>query len=87
MGYNYAVRKSDSTIELYIDRGKGADTENLDIFNQLQSNKGTIEQVYGGKLSWEPLDSKRACRISDKIQGGYRDPEDQWSKIHANKVD
>ena len=37
---------------------------------------------------WEPLDTKRACRIKHKIdRGGYRSPESEWPDIQAEMVD
>ena len=86
LAFNYVVRQSDSTIELYIDRGK-SDIENQNIFDQLISNKDIIEQEYGSPLIWEALEGKRACRISIRIKGGYRQTEEEWKAIHEKKVD
>ena len=86
LNFNYAVRKADSTIELYIDRGKESDEENKQIYDQLISDKDEIEQIYGGSLDWDPIEGKRAYKISTKITGGYRDSEEKWGEIHDNKV-
>lgn len=48
-------------IELYIDSGD--EDENLFYFKELQKNKELVEKEFGHKLSWEELETKRACRI------------------------
>ena len=76
LAFNYVVRQHDARIELYIDRGKEADEENLRIFDYLESNKTSIEAAFGEPLEWQRLDGRRACRIAHTITvGGYRDPE------------
>ncbi len=45
------------------------------------------QQTYGGELSWEPLEGKRACRIAAWLPfGGYRD-EDKWSEVQDAMID
>lgn len=80
---NYVVTQDDGAVELYIDRGKDAETENESIFDQLLGHKGEVEQAFGGPLSWQRLDGKRACRIRHTDpSGGYRSPEEQWPALH-----
>ena len=80
---NYRVTENDCAVELYIDRGKGADAENGSIFHQLMEHKDQIETAFGGQLSWLPLEGKRACRILwTDTNGGYRSPEEQWPALH-----
>ncbi|MBW2740672.1 MAG: DUF4268 domain-containing protein [Deltaproteobacteria bacterium] len=88
LGYNYALRKNEAQVELYIDRGKEKGEENKEIFDQLNSKKAEIEKAYGEGLNWERLEGKRACRISKRITiGGYRDEEEKWPQIHEAMVD
>jgi hypothetical protein len=87
IGFNYTVTKTDSVVELYIDRGKGLDEENKSIFNQLYKSKEKIESAFGGSLEWQSLEGKRACRIKKQIKGGYRDPGEKWPEIHKKMVD
>ena len=78
LGFNFAIRQHDGSVELYIDRGKDSKEDNEAIFDALFEDKVEIEEKFGGELVWEKLSSKRACRISKKIAiGGYRD-EDKW---------
>jgi hypothetical protein len=80
--FNYAVREHETQVELYIDRGKDAASENKAIFDQLHAQKSEIETVFGDDLEWQRLDDRRACRIRKVINlGGWRDPE-QWVVIH-----
>jgi hypothetical protein len=86
LGFNYVIVQEYGIAELYIDRGEAE--ENKRIFDQLHGRKEEIENRFGGTLSWERLDTKRACRIKHTIeQGGYRSPEQQWPEIQAEMVD
>jgi len=88
LGFNYALRKNEAQVELYIDRGKERDEENKGIFDNLFSHKDEIEKVFGEPLEWERLEGKRACRIRKRILvGGYRDEEEKWTEIHEAMVD
>jgi len=79
LNLNYVVSQDTCSAELYIDRGKDSDTENKDIFDQLFLHKEEVEKAFGGALSWERLDGKRACRIKYTQQGGgYRSKDDDW---------
>ena len=74
LGFNYTIGQHRGSVELYIDRGKDADDENMSIFQALADHREEIEAAYGGELSWEPLEGKRACRITERFDvGGYRD--------------
>jgi hypothetical protein len=88
LAYNYAMTKNVGYVELYIDRGKDSDDENLAIFKQLFSNKDEIEKKFGGSLEWQELKDRRACRIRITITlGGYRTDEKKWPEIHEAMVD
>ena len=87
LNYNYVVRQHDARVELYIDRGKGADEENTALFQQLQLRQEDIESVYGQALDWDRVEGRRACRIAHQVDvGGYRD-EDKWPAIHEAMID
>lgn len=82
LNLNYVVNQDESSAELYIDRGKDAVDENKSIFDQLYASKDTVEKAFGGPLSWERLEGKRACRIRyTQLGGGYRSPEDRWPEL------
>ena len=82
IGFNYAATKTGAGAEVYIDRGKGMNSENLHIFDQLHAKKDQIETAFGGSLSWERLEGKRACRIRAAVTGGYHNPEEDWQATH-----
>ncbi len=82
LNLNYVVLENECAVELYIDRGKDSEEENLRLFDQLHANRDAIEKAFGASLSWERLDGKRACRIKFASNaGGYRSPEEQWPTI------
>lgn len=87
LNLNYTVHKTSCGAELYIDRGKGLGHINRQIFDELHGKKAEIEQVFGGPLTWERLDARRACRISCPIEGGYRSDETKWESLQARQVD
>lgn len=87
LGLNYAVRQHVCNAELYVDRGKGADALNRQIYEQLLAHRDAIEASFGGPLIWQGLEAKRACRISaPSVEGGYRAPQAQWPEIQAALV-
>jgi hypothetical protein len=86
LNFNYVVTQDGCAAELYIDRGNGADKENKAIFDQLYSKEEEIEKAFGGQLSWERLDTKRASRIRASFPGGYRSPENEWPSIQTLMV-
>jgi len=87
LGLNYGIRQHESSEELYIDRGKESEEENKSIFDQLFRSKDTIEATFGQPLKWERLEGKRACRISNATEGGYRDNEKKWPAIQDTMID
>ena len=87
LNFNYIVFQIESAVELYIDRGKGAEEENKRVFDQLHSSREIIEKDFGAPLTWERLEGKRACRIRfTRDGGGYRSPEEDWGKIQDSTI-
>jgi hypothetical protein len=83
----YVVREHDAHVELYIDRGKGSDAWNARVFDQLAKSREAIEAAFGQPLEWQPLETKRACRIRKVVEiGGYRD-EGRWPEVHEAMID
>jgi hypothetical protein len=81
LNFNYFVTQDECGAELYIDRGKDLEAQNKAIFDQLEAHRREIEDSFGGQLSWERLEGKRACRIRYSAPGGYRSPEEQWPAL------
>ena len=85
LGLNYVIVQEYGIAELYIDRGN--ETENKRIFDRLFTERENTEKAFGDKLSWERLDTKRACRNKHIVElGGYRSPESKWPEIHDAMV-
>ena len=85
LGFNYTVTYDSAGIELYIDRGKDSKEINKEIFDQLYKNKEKIEKLFGGKLNWERLDNRRACRISKRYNIGLRN-EEEWDGLQDKMI-
>ena len=85
--FNYTVTQKESAAELYVDRGRGMGHENLHIFDHLYAEREQIEAAFGGPLSWERLEGKRACRVRAAVQGGYSDAEESWAETHTRMAD
>ena len=66
--------------ELYIDTGNADD--NSQLFNHLEAQREDIEAVFGGKLEWQPLPGKQACRIA-----AYTDGEVADESSHAHYIE
>jgi hypothetical protein len=81
LNYNYIIGQHEGRVELYIDNDRESGNRNKKMFDYLYQNKEEIEKAFGASLSWEPLESKRACRVVKIFDGiGYRDP-DKWEQI------
>ncbi len=88
LSLTYVIAKHDARVELYLDRGKGRKSENKQIFDGFHDKRSEVENVFGDSLSWERLDSRRACRIAYPItEGGYRDDEQVWPSVQDAMID
>ena len=85
--FGYVIQQHTSDIELYIDRGRDADSETEEIFDTLKESKEDIEDVFGEPLEWQRLEGQRSCRIGKQLSlGGYRD-EEKWQEIQDTMID
>lgn len=72
-------------VEVYIDCG---DKEKNDrTFQCLESKKESIEKEYGAPLTWESLDSKRACRVAIYTDGDIDADSEELSEIRKWTVE
>lgn len=71
--------------EVYIDAGDGS--KNAAAFEELKAEKSTIEGVFGVSLEWEPLESKRACRIAIYRVGSIEDASASLEEYHKWAVE
>ena len=88
LGYVYVINKHESSVQLFIDRGKDSEEETRAVFDTLKANQREIERLFGEPLSWEPLEGKRAKRIAKYFElGGYRDDQAKWPEIQDAMID
>ena len=85
----YTIRKNNSSVSLYIDRGQGNENENYEIFHALEEVKGEIEETFGEPLEWQPpRENTRNCQIVKTLSlGGYRNEEEDWEEIQDAMID
>ena len=81
--WNYAVLQEETRVELYIDTPIKANNKAL--YDRLHAQRAAIESEFGGPLSWQRLDDKRASRISFTVSGGWVDNH-TWSSAIAQSV-
>jgi hypothetical protein len=86
-GLVYTTRQHDSQAELWIGHGPGQAARNKAAFRALVAQKEQIEAAFGGSLDWQELPEGEGCRIRHVVDGGYKSPQEDWPKIHADLVD
>jgi hypothetical protein len=86
--YSFWITKDGIRSELRIDFGKEQEEYNLSVFNDLYVHHQEIESAYGKELEWNDADGYRVCIVRDVFKnGGYRNPEGEWSKIAGEAID
>jgi hypothetical protein len=78
VSFNFAAGRAYGRAEVYIDRGDGE--ENKFVFDRLHALKDEIQTTFGGELTWEPLEGKRACRIKSEMAGNIFNRE-EWPAL------
>ena len=81
--YNPVIGKKTRRVELYLYKNKDW---NEKVFDELHKQKDSIEKSDLGKLHWQRLDDKIACRISITRDGGI-DDEKMHGEIRNWMVD
>ena len=86
-GLNYLVRKHDTSVLLWIDRGKEWADFNDAVYRYLLNKKEQIESDFGGTLEWTSLEKNRSRKISTTLElGGWEDQE-KWPLIIKETVE
>jgi hypothetical protein len=65
--------------EVYIDTGDKA--KNEEIYSCLEERKEEIERAFGAPLSWEQLETKRACRVAIYLDGAIDDDSEALAQV------
>lgn len=78
VGFNFVIGKSYARTEVYMSRS-GAE-ENKYIFDKLYQQREAIEEKTGS-LTWERLDTKKACRIKQELNNVSLYEKDDWEEM------
>ena len=79
------ISKNYCRAEIYINRG--AQEINKDLFDFIYKMKDSIEEQFGGGLTWERRDNLVTCRIKSELKGvSYFEKED-WKKMFDFLID
>ena len=88
LSYQYWVRQHDSFVQFWIDRGKDNADQNEALFDQLLTQKEAIEATFGGKLTWDRLESNRAFKVvGPSVVGGWKDDPESWGTTIDQLID
>jgi hypothetical protein len=86
LSYNYAVRKHDARVELYISRN-GDHAQSKAAFDALAADRESIDCAFGGGLEWERMDNAITSKIVKSVDvGGYAD-ESRWDEVQEAMID
>ena len=80
LSYRFCVRKHDTRIELWIDRGIDNDALNKSIFQQIEESRESIEESCPGNWTWDLMEDKRSEKIVLELDEtvGWADDPDDW---------
>jgi hypothetical protein len=87
LSYTYNITKGGASVGFYIDKGKGSDALNKQIFDMFYSKKNEIEASFGASLIWDYVEGRRYCGIRwDTYDSGLWDQE-EWDKLQDTLID
>jgi uncharacterized protein DUF4268 len=73
--------------EVYIDFGAGHEDTNETVLETWKASSAEIEAAFGENLSWESLDTKRACRVACYRPGSIEDSDENLETYFKWMVD
>lgn len=79
LGYTFVITKRYASVELGINKPEKDD--NKKIYDQLLSNRESIESKFGNELSWQRLDDKKMSRITYKMDNVNIFNSEDWPKM------
>jgi hypothetical protein len=82
ISFQFWVNQEEARVALYIDKGKGSDAVNVEIFNKIKEHQKEIESTVGFPLDWDELPEDRACIIRKTFTtAGYKSSEEAWARV------
>ncbi len=77
-GHSFAA-KGRARAEIYIGNDEAED--NMHRFDKLSEVKEEIESLFEEKLTWEPMDGKKACRIATYREGSIESSSEELQEL------
>lgn len=87
MSFDYCVRKRDSSVYLWISRGREGLDETKAIYEALSSSREEIESKFGGALVWTPPEGRASAMVSHEMTLGGWENEDGWPELQDAMID
>ncbi|MCD4694735.1 MAG: DUF4268 domain-containing protein [Bacteroidales bacterium] len=85
--YAYTITQEAMRVEIWIDRGKDSNEENLHLLNMIKKQQEKIEADFGEKLKWDEAEEYRLCAIRHELKiGGYKSLEEEWEQIQEKTI-
>lgn len=79
ISYNFVASRIYARTEVLMQRP--SIEENKMLFDELHKIKSEIEDNFGGQLTWERLEEKKACRIKSELEGVNVLDKDNWAEM------
>ena len=83
--FTFVILMENARVEIYIDVGDV--DKNKQAFDTLYNRRDQLEEKFGGKLEWQRLDDRKACRIYYPITNYGLVHKEHWSEIHEAMID
>ena len=74
----YGVRQHETTVHLWIERGRDWADWNNEVYRHLLGHKTEIEIAYGAPLQWDAKDTNRSRKLLDTLSLGGWAEADRW---------
>ena len=86
-GVHYLVAVTTVATRVELGFGHRDKARNEARFDQLYADRASIEEAFGGKLSWRRQEDTKVCRIVYELELGGREDESTWPRVFEATAD